>query len=156
MLPAVLSEMIVRGMSGKGLDEDDDDQYLDDFLSVFFGSQARTATAYFPLVGPSINAGLNAWNDKWYDDRITTSPAISAIESTVRAPHSVYTAISEGKNSNRAVKDSLTAIGLLTGLPTAALARPGGYIADVLEGKTEPKDPVDFIRGLATGKHSGP
>ncbi len=152
MIPAVVSEMIVMAMSGRGFDEGDDDEYLSELMSVFFGSQFRTATAMVPGVGPAVNAGINMFNDKWYDDRISTSPAISMIESSVRAPKSIYDAMTDDKNPKRAVKDTLSAMGLLTGLPLAPLAKPIGYLADVMEGDAEPRGPADFTLGLVTGK----
>ena len=151
MIPAFLSEMLVRAMSGK-IDEDDDDEYLDDVMSAFFNSQFRSASAMFPVVGPAANAGVNAFNDKWYDDRISTSPAISMVESSVSAPHSVYSAISGDGSKKRAVRDTLSLMGLMTGMPLAPLSRPAGYLVDVSEGKADPSGPVDFTRGLVTGK----
>lgn len=152
MLPAILSESLVRAFAGKGFDEDDDDQYMDDFMSIFFGSQFRSLTAMAPGVGQTIQAGINSFNDKWYDDRITTSPAISMIESAVKAPKSVYEAVVENGNQNKAIKDTLTAVGLFTGLPIAPLGRPISYGLDVSTGKAEPTGPIDFTRGLITGK----
>src|SRR5690606_26408469 len=70
MIPAVMSELIVKAMGGD-LDEDDDDSYMDDVLAIFFGGQVRTATAMVPVVGQAIQAGINLANDKWYDDRIS-------------------------------------------------------------------------------------
>ena len=151
MAPAFLSELIVQSMGG-AFDEDDDDNYMDDFMVYFFGSQLRTATAMVPFVGPTIQAGINSWNDKWYDDRISTSPAISVLESSVKVPLKVYNAIAEGKNKRGAVKDTLTAVGLATGVPVAPLGRPLGYLIDVEEGKAKPSGVADFMRGLVTGK----
>jgi hypothetical protein len=152
MIPALIAEMIVRGMSGKGLDEDDDGEYLNDILSIFFGSQFRGATAMIPAAGQAINAGVNMFNDKWYDDRISTSPAVSMIESAVSAPHSVYKAIAEDGNKKKATRDLLTALGLLSGMPLAPLSRPIGYLSDVAEGNAQPSGPIDFARGLVTGR----
>jgi hypothetical protein len=151
MIPAVLSELLVRSFSG-ALDEDDDDNYLDDIMNGFVGGQLRTATAFFPFVGPAIQAGINAFNDKWYDDRISTSPAIAAIESAVSAPKSVYSAIKDQGSKKKAIRDSLTLLGLLSGVPVAPLSRPLGYLADVQEGKADPTGAVDFVRGLLTGR----
>lgn len=158
MIPAVLSELIVRASSGKGLDENDDDDYMDDLLATFFGAQFRTATAMFPIVGPTVQAGINAYNDKWYDDRISTSPAIASLESAGRfiTGRTAVDALSEDGNRKRAIRDTLTALGLLTGIPVAPLSRPLGYISDVSEGKGEIHGPVDLIRGLVTGKVARP
>ena len=150
VIPAVLSEALVKAASGDMWD--DDDAYLDDVLSLFFGAQLRTATAFLPGAGPVVQAGFNAWNDKWYDDRITTSPAVSMIESGARSPYSIYKAIADDGRWSKAVKDTLTAMGLLTGLPLAPLGRPIGYAADVAQGKAKPSGPFDMARGLVTGK----
>jgi len=151
MLPAVLSEIIVKAGSGDW-DEDEDGQVLDDLLVLFFGAQRRFATAMVPVVGQAVNAGLNAWNDRWYDDKISVSPAVQAIESAVRAPHSVYEAVVNDGRRKTAIKDVLTTIGLLTGLPVAPLGRPLGYLADVAEGREEPETPADLARGLVVGR----
>jgi diguanylate cyclase (GGDEF)-like protein len=151
MIPAVMSDLIVKAMSG-ALDEDDDDQYLDDLAASFFGGQFRTATAFFPVVGPAVQAGINAFNDKWYDDKISTSPSVSMIESAVKAPNSVYKAIAEDGSKKKAIRDFLSALGLLTGVPVVPLARPLGYLSEVSEGNVEPTGPIDFARGLVTGR----
>jgi hypothetical protein len=151
MLPAVLSEAIVRGMSGKDADQDDDG-YLNDIMDLFFGAQFRTASAMVPGVGPAVNMVINKFNNKWYDDRITSSPAVSMIESAGSAPFSAYKAVFEDGNKKKAIKDSMTLLGMLSGLPAAPLARPIGYLSDVADGNKNPENPLDFARGLATGK----
>ena len=150
MIPAIVAETIVKGMGG--FDPDDDDDYLNEVLSVTFGSQFRSALAFFPGVGPATLAGINMFNDKWYDDRISTSPALSMIESAVRVPHDLYKVMSDDGHSKRAVKDVLTLIGLVTGLPAGSLARPLGYLADVADDKAWPEDAGDVARGLLSGK----
>jgi|CXWL01.1.fsa_nt_gi hypothetical protein len=150
MIPAVLAEIIVKASGG--FDADDEDEYLNEALSVYFMSQIRTSFAMVPGVGPMALAGVNMLNNKWYDDRIATSPVVSMLESAVRAPISVYEAMAEDKHSKRAVKDFLTLLGLTTGLPASALGRPLGYMADVYDGVAKPEDAVDVGRGLLSGK----
>lgn len=151
MLPAVASELIVRIMSGD-FDEDDDDQYLDDAISGFFNGQVRTATAFFPVVGPVTQASINAFNDKWYDDRISTAPSIALLTSAAQAPGSITKAVFDDGSKKKAIRDTLTAIGLLSGLPAGAVSRPISYLTDVAEGNAEPGGVIDFGRGLVTGK----
>lgn len=152
-IPAVMAEAIVRGAAGSGFDDDEDgDVDLWDVLSITLGAQGRFLMGMIPAAGPAVMAGINAFNDKWYDDRISTSPVVSSIESAVRAPHSIYKAMAEDGNTKRAVRDTLTAVGLMTGLPVAPLARPLGYLADVEEGKARADNPVDITRGLVTGR----
>ena len=148
--PAILSELLMQAIQGGGDDDDDDDGWMSAALAVLFGSQVRTGAAMVP--GGSIGlAAYNYWNDKPYDDRISTSPAIQMLESALRSPHSVYQSIVEDKPRKRAVRDTIAAIALLTGLPVGALSRPLGYLADVADDKTHPEDAVDVARGLVTG-----
>lgn len=151
MLPAVFAETVLRSLSGK-LGENDDGSYMDDAMSIFFGSQFRNLTAMLPGVGQAVNAGVNLFNDKWYDDRMSTSPSVSMIESAVASPHSVYEAAINDGSKKKAVRDSLTALGMVFNLPLAPLSRPIGYQIDVNEGNKTPTGPFDYVRGLATGK----
>lgn len=152
LIPAYVGDTLIRALISGMPDDDDDDGYLDEFLASFFDSQTRAVTAMVPIAGPAVMAGINAWNDKWYDDRITTSPAVSMIESAVRSPYTVYKAISDDGSQKKAVQDTLTAIGLLTGLPAGALSRPLGYLADVNQGRAEPESALDVVRGLVSGR----
>lgn len=151
MIPAVVSEVILKSLAGDDWDKDDDG-YLDDIISMFFGSQFRTATAMFPFVGQAINAGVNKFNKKWYDDDIKSSPAISMVESAVHSPYSVYKAIADNGNKRTAIKDTLSLIGLLTGAPVLPLYKPAGYMLEVSDGNIYPENALDFTRGLITGK----
>ena len=151
MIPAVLSEIIVQGAGGFA-DGDDDEWDENDAMALFFGSQARTAIAMIPIVGPSIMAGVNAWNSKPYDDRISTSASISALESTVRAPNTLYKAIAEDGSWKKAIRDTLTALGMITGLPLGQMGKPIGYAADIAQGKVNPESAMDVTRGVISGK----
>jgi len=150
MIPAFLSELLVRVMSGR-LDDDEDDDYLDDVLGAFFMGQVRSGAAMVPVVGQATMATINMANRKPYDDRLSTSPAVSAIESSVRTPMSIKRWM-DGGSAKVAVRDGLTLLGMLTGLPAGAVARPLGYRANVEQGREEPTGPVDFTRGLITGR----
>ena len=151
MIPAVLSEIIVQGAGGFA-DGDDDEWDENDAMALFFGSQARTAIAMIPIVGPSIMAGVNAWNSKPYDDRISTSASISALESTVRAPNTLYKAIAEDGSWKKAIRDTLTALGMITGLPLGQMGKPLGYAADIAQGRVNPESAMDVTRGVISGK----
>ncbi|GIK24699.1 MAG: hypothetical protein BroJett006_09450 [Betaproteobacteria bacterium] len=153
MAPAVVAEAIVQGMKG-GPGDDDDDGYLDEFLAVFFGSQFRTAAAMVPVVGQMSVVAANAFNRKPYDDRMSTAPAVSMIESAASAPHSVYKAIAEEGSAKRAIRDTLTLVTITTGLPVSAFGKPLGYVADMEQGRVEPSGPVDAVRGAISGAAS--
>lgn len=154
MLPAVISEIIRRSF-GQGWDDEDDDGYLDTFLDVLFGSQARYLTGMVPLVGQVVNTAINQFDDKRFNDELVPSPVISSVSQAAQAPFSLWRALTEGKGQKAAVRDTATLMTLLTGVPLFnVVARPAGYLADVNEGKVSPTDPVDLARGLATGTAS--
>jgi len=151
MIPMVLSEAIVQAVGGFD-DGDDDDYDLWDAMRLFFNAQWRPLLGMVPGAGSAITAGINAWNDKPYDDRMSTSPAVSMIESAVRAPKSVYQAIAGEGSWKRGAKDMLTLLGMITRLPLGQLGKPIGYALDVAQGKVEPKGASDVVRGVLSGK----
>ena len=153
-VPAILADAIVMAMAGKGLDQDDDDEYLDDILKSFFGSQFKTITATIPYGGQFLTAAYNkAFTPSKADDRVSLSPAISVLEGAVGAPIELYKRIADdASNEKKLTKDALTLLGVMTGLPTGPVGKPVGYLMDVQSGKAEPTGPVDFTRGLVTGR----
>ena len=96
---------------------------------------------------------MNRFNDKFYDDRISASPMFSMLEATASVPAD-FVKIAQGDppSSKKVTKDVLTAVGMATGTPAAVIARPIGYIMDVEEGRTKPKNPADYVRGLVSGR----
>lgn len=155
LAPAWVAEAIMQVFRGGPDDEDKDGEYLDDWLAAIFGwSTLRGLTAMIPGVGQTINAGVNAWNAKPYDDRMGSAPAISMVESAVRAPASVYKAIVEEGSSQKAVRDVASLISMTTGLPANAAARPLGYLAGVADNRITPTSGADMARGLVTGNAS--
>lgn len=154
MLPAVLSEAINQLMSGEAWkDKDKDDLWLlKTIMDIFFMGQIRTGLAMTGPVGQVAITAINQWNDKWYDDRMSTSPVIGMLEGVARAPYSIYKAVVKEQGSKRAIKDTLTAIGLATGMPIGWLGRPLGYLADMNEGKEQPANAIDMTRGLISGR----
>jgi hypothetical protein len=152
MIPAVLSELIMVVARGKGLDEDDDEQYIDDLLALFFGSQTRTALAMLPGLGQAINATIAGFNDKSFDDRLNLSPVISLLDTAANVPAKIYKGASKEEIKKQVVKDTLMTLGVFTALPIGPVGKPLGYYMDVKDGKAEPSGPVDFTRGLVTGQ----
>jgi hypothetical protein len=155
LVPAWVSELIVQAFRGGPGDDDKDGEYLDDWLVAVFGmSTIRGATAMIPGVGQVLNTFVNTLNKKPYDDRMSTAPAISMIESAVKAPVSVYKAATgEGKTAT-AVRDVSTAISMTVGLPVNLAAKPLAYAAEVNDGHVNPTGPIDAVRGAVTGTAS--
>lgn len=153
--PAVIGELIIQLFRGGPDDDDKDGEYLDDWLMAIFGyGPLRYVTAMVPGFGTVINAAVNTLNNKPYDDRISTAPAISMIEAAVKAPGAVYKAIVEDGKPGRAVKDVATLISMSVGLPASGLARPVSYLTDVATGHVEPTGQADLVRGTITGAAS--
>jgi hypothetical protein len=155
LVPNMVAELVAQAFKGGPDDEDKDGSTIDDWLaSVVMMGNVKAGFAMLPGVGQVINAGINTFNKKPYDDRITTSPAISMLESAVAAPMSVYkAAVSEG-SLRKAVRDVATLISITTGLPATAIARPLGYMTGISENTIAPTGPVDTARGLVTGTPS--
>ena len=155
LAPAVVGELVMQIFKGGPDDDDKDGEYLDDWLKTLFGyAPLRYATAMVPGFGQAINAGVNTLNNKPYDDRISTAPAISMIESAGKAPLAVYKAIFEDGKPSRAIKDVATLVSMAVGVPATALARPVSYLADVAAARVQPTGPVDAVRGTITGTAS--
>jgi hypothetical protein len=151
-IPAFVAELIAQGLPDDE-DDEDGDGTLDEWMVRFFGSQAKSLAAMVPGVGHLAVLGANMMDDKVYNDRLNISPAMSAAESAVRGTASVVTGDAfDEELSKREVRDFLTLIGLMTGLPVAPVARAGGYAADVNNGRAEPEGAGDVAIGIVTGR----
>lgn len=136
-IPSVLGLALKRGFAGDlGGDDDGDGENLDDILWMFFEAPRDAVLATIPLAGPAAKVAIvNIWNDKLYDDRLPTAPALSMFES-VKAIKSVPEALMaeepDQKKNEAAVRDFSTLLGLITGLPL----RPVGKAVNAI---TRPK-----------------
>lgn len=152
---AVAAELITLLFRGGPADDDHDGDLYDDWLAqLFLSAPFKFATAMVPWLGQAVVAASNSFNDKPYDDRISISPAVSTLEAVGKVGPDTYKALFEEGRPSRAVRDIGQLIGLFTGLPTGALARPVGYAADVATGHTKPTSPADAARGIITGTSS--
>ena len=153
-LPMLMADAIVRTLGG-GWDDDDHDGYLDEFMEWFFGSQIKGAAALLPF-GTNLLVPFNSFNNKAYDDKMTTSPSVSTLEaSTVGVVKAGINIVDPGKQvTGKNVRDVLTLLSLITGIPLTVLGRPIGYEIDVERGKVAPTSTADYLRGLVTGKAS--
>lgn len=151
-IPSFMAEFIVKSIKGDlPDDEDDDGSELDDWLAWFAGSQIRYATAMVPFVGQVANSIIGQYDDKPYNDRMSLSPVVNMVETLARTPKSIYQAVNDDGDVSRAIQNTLTSLGFVTGLPLGQLGKPLGYAADVAEGDTEIDSPLDPIRGIISG-----
>jgi hypothetical protein len=155
LVPAWGAQAIALAFRGGPDDEDKDGSYLDDWLAATFGwGTLRAATALVPVVGQTANSLANTFNGKPYDDKISTGPAISMIESAVSAPADVYKLATGAGSGSKTVRDVATLVALTLGLPASAVARPLTYLTDVSSGKAKPTGTADAVRGAVTGTAS--
>lgn len=151
---AVAAELIAQLFRGGPGDEDKDGELIDDWLfQLGVMAPVKFLTAAVPFLGSALITAGNKWNSKPYDDKMMNSPAISALEGALGAPVDVYKALYENGKPSKAVRSVAGALGLF-GLPTAVLARPVGYLADVQTGHVAPTSGLDAIRGTITGTAS--
>jgi hypothetical protein len=154
LVPIWVAEAIAQAFRG-GPEDEDKDGWIDDWLKAVFGfGTVRGLVAQVPIVGQAAQLVVNRFNDNPADDKFSLSPAVSLIESSVSAPASVYDAIVNDGNKQKAVRDVAAAATMLTGLPIYGVARPLGYLAGIGGGNIEPTGPADLARGLVTGTAS--
>ena len=151
-LPAVVGEIIARGLPDDE-DDEDGDGVLDEWLALFFGSQFRTLAAMAPGAGQGVSLAVNLTDDKVYNDRLSISPGMSMAETTIRGGVNLLQGeVFDERLTKSEVRDTLTLIGMATGAPTGAVARSAGYLVDVENGRADPENPVEFAVGLTTGR----
>lgn len=154
-VPAWVAQAIALAFRGGPEDDDRDGSYLDDWIAQTFGwGTLRAGTAMVPVVGQTVNALANTFNKKPYDDRISTSPAISMIESAASVPSDVYKLATGTGSVTKTVRDVATLMSLTVGLPVNGLARPLIYAVDVQSGRADPTSTGDAVRGAITGVSS--
>ena len=154
LVPIWVAEAIAQAFRG-GPEDEDKDGWIDDWLKAVFGfGTVKGLVAQVPIAGQAAQLVVNRFNDNPADDKFSLSPAVSLIESSVSAPASVYDAIVNDGNKQKAVRDVAAAATMLTGLPIYGVARPLGYLAGIGGGNIEPTGPADLARGLVTGTAS--
>jgi hypothetical protein len=149
--PAIISSALGKAFQG-GLDADDDGEYADDLMDVMMWSQVSYLGAMVPVIGPAVTAGLQAFDDKPWNDRVSASPTISALQTIASVPASLISADKTRSTRRKAVRDSFTALGVLTGLPGGPASKPINYLMDINSGDANPSGPIDFTRGMITGQ----
>tara|TARA_B100001248_G_scaffold178920_1_gene136007 strand:- start:1097 stop:2212 length:1116 start_codon:yes stop_codon:yes gene_type:complete len=159
-MPALISEAIQEMASG-GLVDDDEDGYVDELFEFGFMSMARYGSAFIPLGSTFLIQPLNLLDNKRYNDRITLSPSISLINTTlagttrfiwglpqVMTGQKELSEVATGYN----IRSSITALSLFTKIPTYFVAKPIGLFVDMNQGKWEPRGPLDLFRAIITGQ----
>jgi hypothetical protein len=157
--------LLLRGT----LEDEEEDGYLDDWFAAMGYGLVKTPLAFVPYAGGIGVAVLNNANDKPYDDRILTTPAIGTLERAGRVlgdyiwpwagffegedPQDIIDEF-EDKSARKAIVDVASFLTLITGLPFIVPARSAAYAVGVETGEIEPTDELDYARGLVTGSAS--
>jgi hypothetical protein len=154
-IPSIMTSIIAKTVMGRWEDEDDDG-HLDTVMEVLLGSQVRMGVGMIPggaYAYPMITGGFT---DTIYDDKVMSSPAMSTLTTAAVGTGKLATQIFDPeKDVNiRNVKDALTLVNLLFGIPVDIVGRRLAYAIEVEQGKIEPTGTLDYLRGLATGSAS--
>ena len=151
LLPALVSEGIQKLAEG-GLVDDDEDGYIDEFFEFGYMSALRYGSNFVPF-GNFLMMPLNQFDEKPYNDRITVSPSISLINSTMQGNTRFLMSILDPDDdfSGSEVKSVFTLLGLLTNTPLYFIGKPVGIFVDQVNGKWEPRGPLDAVRAYVFG-----
>ncbi len=150
--PAIVAQAIAIGMRG-GPDDDEGDGTLDEWFAELLMAPVKMAASAVPFIGPALMSGVNAFNDKPYDDRMSISPVVSLVEAAGRGTAAAVGALEDPTKAGRAIRDIGSFLSLF-GVPITPVTKAIGYATDVETGKVSPTGPVDYGRGIITGTAS--
>jgi hypothetical protein len=152
ILPAAIVATIKMLASGEA-DKDDDGEFADDITRSLLFTIGEETTGMLPFVGSLVQAGINQFDDKWYNDRFTISPLMSVVDTSLDLTKELGDlATGEDVNKRKLAKSSASLLGFTTGIPFHAVGRAAGYQIDVMEGDADPDNSLDYFRGLVTGQ----
>ena len=153
VLPAVFAGIIMRGLGGRIEDEDDDGFLMDDIASAALGDIVNYTAGLVPIAGQALLIPINSLNDIPWDDDIVSSPGIESLQDALSSvPSIAKTIFTDGELTGKQIRDVSTMVTLGSGMPVTPLGKILGYLRDVDRGYVTPKGPIDFVRGLVTGK----
>jgi hypothetical protein len=151
LVPAMVSTLISKGYSGQPFD-DEDDGLMDDIGWLTLTSTYRGLLAMVPLFGQPANMMIGQFTKEKYDDRLSMSPIVQQLENVGRSAYSGYKAVKGEDLKGYEIKNMLSSLGFVTGVPLAPIGKPIGYLTDVKDKKIKPSGPIDYTRGLVTGQ----
>ena len=99
----------------------------------------------------------NLATDVVYDDRLNMPAGLSVVSDTLASMTKLILAAADPDkdvDTKKAIKTTLDAFALVTGIPTNWLSKPLQYAAEVQAGKSKPEGMVDILQGALTGKDS--
>lgn len=151
-IPAFVAELISQGAPDDE-DDEDGDGLLDEWLAMFFGSQAKSLATMVPIAGHGAVLVANQSDNRMWNDRLNVGPALSAAESAGKGLAAILTGeVFDEEFTKTEYRSLLTLLGLGTGLPVAPAARAGGFLMDVEAGRKDPQSAAEMGIGIATGR----
>lgn len=151
-IPAFVAELVSQGTPDDE-DDEDGDGLLDEWLAMFFGSQAKSLATMIPIAGHGAVLVANQSDSRVWNDRLNVGPALSAGESAGKGLAAILTGeVFDEEFTKTEYRSLLTLLGLGTGLPVAPALRAGGYLMDVEEGRKDPQSAAEMGIGIATGR----
>jgi hypothetical protein len=155
-VPSIVAEGMAQGMRGNLDDLEDEDELDQIMLDVVVGSQLKTLMAMVPYAGQvgGIVYGTVA-TEAAYDDKLSMPAGLSVVSSTVSSLAKLVMVAADPEqdvDTKKAIKTTLDAFALATGVPTNWLSKPLQYAQGVQEGKNAPEGLVDLLQGALTGK----
>lgn len=170
VLPAVLSEVISQAFSGFDTGDDDDWDAVDG-MALMTTAVNKNVVAMLPYVGNIINmtgtrlakgdygevteVSRMLFGSNPYNDRLVSVPLMSLFENSAEGLKNALLLLTSDEydpDPRRSMRNTLDLLTLATGIPFAALKKPAGYAAGVVAGEIEPDSPVDFARGIISGR----
>ena len=160
-IPMMVFEAFAKTVSGDW-NKKKHDSLLHDVLEFIFASYAHGAVGMIPG-GSQIYSGITATTHAvqrvqggpvpFHGDHIEVAPTIAALENaTVGTAEAIARLTSKNKKvTGHNVRDVMTLMSLLTGVPTAPVAKPIGYMMDVNQKKIRPTSTYDYVRGAVSG-----
>ena len=169
-IPAILSEVIAQAFSGFDTGDDDDWDAVDG-LQLALTSVNKNMVAMLPFLGNAINmAGTRLsrgdygavsdvskmlFGNNPYNDRLVSVPVMSLVENSAEGAKNLLLLLFSEEydpDPRRAARNTLDLLTLMTGIPFSAVKKPTGYLAGVAGGEYDVENPVDFTRGVISGK----
>lgn len=155
--PAIIFESVIRGVGGR-YGEDEDETWAEQVLGTMFGGYFAGIPGMLPF-GTQASTVIRAAAAKAFGepvpfgrDSISISPTIEVLGSgTVGTADAIHRVATGEDLTGKNIKDTLTLMSVITGVPLTPIGRAVGYAVDVERGSIRPKDEVDYVRGLLTG-----
>ena len=147
-IPAIGSAAIMLALKGKFKAEGEEDDFLEDAGDVLVWSQLKFGAATVPFAGSLSRWAAGQVNDVPYDNRLGISPTIGGVESAI----GVVNVLSRDEIRGRDVRDAITFLGIVSGLPLRPVGKSIGFMIDLDKGTQRADTPLDYARGLSLGR----